>query len=177
MYDAIEYRHCVVIDTKLSAQGKSNSNPGVKCTHCSSVFSGGPSRIRGHILRINSRGGGCCASDTAPALEARALFQKIEDGLAAEREKKRKRSELNELTEGPGTEGSTASLIQLSIESAFAPGLKAKADAAVARLLYAEGIAFVKAESVYFQDMLSAVGAYGPGYRPPSMKRLRVGRI
>ena len=28
MYEAIEYQHCRVIDSKLSAQGKASSNPG-----------------------------------------------------------------------------------------------------------------------------------------------------
>ena len=54
-----------------------------------------------------------------------------------------KRTELDELTGGPGTEGSSAGLVQRSIESALTPGLKAKADAAVARCFYAENIPFV----------------------------------
>ena len=177
MYDAIEYRHCVVIDKKLSVQSKANANPGVKCIHCECCFSGGPSRIRGHLLGISARGGGLCTSDSSAAQEARTFFQSTEDGLAAQREKKRKRTELDELTGGPGTEGSSAGLVQRSIESALTPGLKAKADAAVARCFYAEGIPFVKVESAYFQDMLAAVGVFGRGYRPPSMKRLRTSML
>jgi len=122
MYDAIEYRHCKVIDRKLSAQGKPNPNPGVKCIHCNSIFSGGTTRIRGHILRISKRGGGACTSDTPAAQEARALFQKVEDGLEANREKKRKRIKLDEITGASGTGGSSDGFVQLSSETAFSPG-------------------------------------------------------
>ncbi len=173
MYDAIEYLHCVVIDKKLTAGGKSNSNPGVKCTHCSSVFSGGPSRIRGHILGISSRGGGSCTSDTTAAKQAKALFQKVEDAFEATRQKKRKRVELDEMTDGPGTRGARDSLVQKSIEDAFVPKLKENADDAVGRYFYGDGTPFIKVESDYFLDMVAAIGAYGSGYRPPSMKRLR----
>ena len=177
MYDAIEYRHCEVIDTKLSAQGKSNPNPGVQCIHCDSRFSGGPSRIRGHILRISNRGGGACTSDTQAAEDARDFFQKVEDSLEATREKKRKRNELDELTDASGCKGSTDTLVQISIETAFAPAAKAMTDAAVARFVYAEGVPFAKVQSPYFQDMLTAVGQFGRGYKPPSMKKLRTSML
>ena len=151
MYDAIEYRRCKIIDPKLNAQGRSNPNPGVKCIHCKANFSGGPYRIRGHILGIRSRGGGACTGDTAAAEDARAFFQGVEDGMEAAKEKKRKRTELDEITDASGTGGSTDGLVQLSIEDSFLPGTQAKADAAVARFLYAEGIPFLKVQSPYLK--------------------------
>ena len=177
MYDAVEYRHCQVIDIKLNAQGKPHPNPGVKCTLCNHKFSGGPFRIRGHILSIGNRGGGCCPSDTPAAQEARAYFQKVEDDLAAAKEKKRKRVELDEMTHASLTGNSSDGLVQLSIEAAFLPGLKGKADAALARFLYADGVPFIKSESPYFQEMLTAVGEYGRGYAPPSMRKLRTSML
>ena len=177
MYEAIEYQHCRVIDSKLSAQGKASSNPGVKCTHCKSQFTGGPFRIRGHILRITKRGGGACTSDTAAAQDAREFFQKVEDGLEADREKKRKRMELKSITNASGTGGSTDDLVQISIETAFLPGLRAAADAALARYVYAEGVPFLKTGSPYFQERLTAVGAYGRGYKAPSIKKLRTSML
>lgn len=173
MYEAVEYNHCVIIDQKLNAQGKAHPNPRVKCTHCTAVFSGGPSRIRGHILGISSRGGGTCSGDTPAAEAARTFFQEYEDGFETNKSKKRKRSELDELTEGPGTAGSSAGLVQQGIREAFMPKRKQVADQAVADYFYAEGTPFIKVESDYFQDMVTAIGNHGPGYKPPSMKRLR----
>ena len=172
MYDDIEYQHCVVKDPKLNAAGKANANPVVEWVQCESKFAGGPYRIRGHILRISNRGGGACTSDTPAAVAARAKFQKIEDEMAANKGKKRQREELDELTNGSRTGASTTGLVQLSIEQAMAPCLKNNADEAVMRYIYADGVAFSKAESTYFKEMLAAVAAYGPGY-PPSAKRLR----
>ena len=79
MYGAIEYQHCKVTDPKLNAAGKANPNPLVECQQCESRFAGGPYRIRGHILRISNRGGGVCTSNTPAAVEARAMFQKVEE--------------------------------------------------------------------------------------------------
>ena len=149
----------------------------MKCIHCKSAFNAGPSRIRGHILGIGSRGGGTCTGDTPAAQDARNYFQTVEDGLEAARERKGKRWELDELTHASGTGGSNDSLTQLSIETAFAPGAKAVADAAVARFVYAEGVAFVKTQSPYFQELLTAVGSFGRGYSAPSMKKLRTSML
>ena len=173
MYGAIEYQHCKVTDPKLNAAGKANPNPLVECQQCESRFAGGPYRIRGHILRISNRGGGICTSNTPAAVEARAMFQKVEDEMAATNKKKRKREELDELTNGSGTGASTDGLVQLSLEQAFAPCLKDKADEAVARFFYGDGVAFCKVDGDYFQEMLTAVAAYGPGYSAPGSKRLR----
>ena len=173
MYDAKEYQHCKVINAKLTAGGRANPNPGVECIHCLAHFSGGPSRIRGHILGINCRGGGACTADDRAAQNAKVYFQKVEDDQAASKEKKRKREELDELTNGSGTGASFDGLVQLTIPESLAPCLKDKADQAVARFVMGEGVPFVKTESVYFRDMLAAVADYGPGYRPPSVKRLR----
>ena len=173
MYDAKEYQHCKIVDPKLTAGGRANANPGVECIHCQSEFTGGPFRIRGHILSIRNRGGGACTADDTAAQDARAYFQQVEDDMAANKQKKRKREELDELTNGSGTGGSTNGLVQLTMEEAIAPCLRDKADQSVARFVIAEGVPFVKIESVYFQDMLTAVGAVGSGYRPPSVKRLR----
>ena len=98
MYDAIEYQHCKVRDPKLSAGGKASANPLVECVQCEARFAGGPFRIRGHVLRISSRDGGICTSDTPAAVAARAMFQRLEDETAAKKQKKRKREELEELT-------------------------------------------------------------------------------
>ena len=95
----------------------------------------------------------------------------MEDAAAAKREHKRKRDELDELTNA-SNDGSDG-LVQLSIEEAFLPGLKEKADSALARFLYAEGVPFVKTESSYLREFLQFVGAYGRGYAPPSMRKLR----
>ena len=67
--------------------------------------------------------------------------------------------------------------MQLSSEDSFLPGTQAKADAAVARFLYAEGIPFLKVQSPYFQDLLTAVGTFGRGYRAPSIKKLRTSML
>ena len=158
MYDAKEYQHCKTVDPKLTEGGRANANPGVECIHCQSEFTGGPFHIRGHILSIRNRGGGACTADDTAAQDAKAYFQQVEDDMAANKQKKRKREELDELTNGSGTGGSTNGLVQLTMEEAIAPCLRDKADQSVARFLIAEGVPFVKIESVYFQDMLTAVG-------------------
>jgi len=173
MYEAAEYRHCVVIVRKLNAQGRPHANPGVSCTLCESKLCGGPFRIRGHILGIAKSGGGRCTSDTPAAQDARAYFQKVEDDFEAAKEKRRKREELDELTHVSRTGTSDGSLKQQSIQAALAPGLKQKADAAFGRWSYADGRPFLKSESVYLQEFLTVVGEYGRGYAPPSVKKLR----
>ena len=177
MYDAVEYQHCRVIDTKLDAGGRPNPNPGVRCVHCKSKFSGGPFRIRGHILGINRRGGGSCTGDTSAALDAKAHFQKVEDAMADKKDRKRKRDELDELTRDSGVEGHSTGSVQISIQTAMQPGLKAVADAALGRYVYADGVPFIKTQSEYFQDFVLAVGQHGPGYRPPSLKKLRTSML
>ena len=79
---------------------------------------------------------------------------------------------MEELTGASQAGGSGSGLVQKTIKQAFAPDLKGKADAAIARFLYAEGVAFNKTLSPYFKDMLLAIGRYGPGLQPPPYKYL-----
>ena len=48
-----------------------------------------------------------------------------------------------------------------------------EADMAVARFLYDAGIQFTAANSQYFQEMVDAIAAVGPGYKMPSYHSLR----
>jgi hypothetical protein len=111
--------------------------------------------------------------------DAKDYFQAIESKNAAKAAKKKQHVHLKQLpTQGsgsgsyaPGAVGSSSG--QMGIKQAFSNCSKADADAAVCRFFYAEGIPFLKVDSPYFLEALKAVSAFGPGYRPPPMKRLR----
>ena len=150
MYDAVEYRHCKVVDKKLH-KAKQAPIPG------SSAFTAIPPSVAAPVVFVAIYCASVlevavyCTSDTPAAEKARAIFQKTEDALEAAAEKKRKCKELDEITRSSAVVASSDSLVQITIEAAFEPGSKAHADAAVARFLYAEGVPFVKTQSPYFR--------------------------
>ena len=45
-----EWKHVVVIDQPVNAQGKNAGDPNVKCCYCVIAFRGGASRIRAHLV-------------------------------------------------------------------------------------------------------------------------------
>jgi hypothetical protein len=102
----------------------------------------------------------------------------MEGEKETEKEKKRKRRELDLLSSASAANSGSGSAAasgsgQISILEALGNGRKALTDASVCRFFYAEGVPFVKIESPYFAELCQAIAAFGPGYRPPPMKRLR----
>lgn len=59
-----------------------------------------------------------------------------------------------------------------AIVAAFQRAKRQKADKAVAKFFYGEGIAFNKAKSPFFIDMVNAIAAC-PGYKPPAYNAVR----
>jgi len=53
--------------------------------------------------------------------DSRALFQRLEDSFEADKEKKRNRTKLDEVTDASVTEGWVDGLKQVSIDTAFLP--------------------------------------------------------
>jgi len=145
------------------------------CLYCDKTYSGGPNRIRAHIVGGDSSISKC---DKAPeeVVDAMRAVSAEKNRLARE---KKKKCELDKLAKMPvagtsvGAGGSSQKqLTQSSIVASFNIGSKAEADAAVARLFYANGLPFIVAESKYMKEAFSAVAKCGPSYKLPSRAAL-----
>ena len=151
-----EWKHVVVIDQPVDAQGKNKGDPTVQCIHCKEPFQfrGGATRIRSHLL--GGFGIKKCA-DIPPG--AKKALQQLHENKEVEASKKRKLIELDkQLQRSDSDPTALGSLKQSSLTAAFSNASKATADAAVARYFYGTGTPFYHAKSPFFKEMLYQVG-------------------
>ena len=159
----------------------SSGNTHVQCRYCERAFWGNATRIQAHLAGTEGCGIEPCAS--CPSELRTELAEKITADLAL---KKRKQSQLNlsrshsdsVLDLSHDSEGGPSKQPrQGTLKTIFAKQQKVQVDAAVARFFYATGCSLNRARSVYFDEMLAAVGQYGPSYRKPNINQLREGLL
>ncbi|XP_061345347.1 uncharacterized protein LOC133291156 [Gastrolobium bilobum] len=127
-----------------------------KCNHCNLRYNGSYSRVRAHLLGFSGVGVKSC-----PAIDRslKESFQILEEERVA-RKKKR----------ASGT-GKHSKRIRTS-----RPNLtcitKEDVDEMLVRFFFAEGLHANIINSPYFQEMIKAVAAFGPGYDPLSVHDL-----
>ena len=90
-----EWKHVVVLDKLADAAGKPSTNPLLLCIHCDKEFRGASDRIRAHLAHTPGAGVTGCTK-CLPAVTA--CFQKAQTSKAAQKDKKRKLAQLDELS-------------------------------------------------------------------------------
>jgi hypothetical protein len=88
---------------------------------------------------------------------------------AEEAERKEKKRKLNAIA----AKASEPVSKQPSLHQIFAKKDKEAVDSAAAQFFDSNGLSFNVARSPYFENFVSAVAAYGPGYKAPKIDALR----
>ena len=156
-----EWIHVTVINEKE----KNSALAKLKCIYCDKVYSGGIIRIRGHLAGDDINIKSC---EKVPT-DIKNMIKEDNTERANQDAMKRKREALDKATKHAATsEAHTSSSKQMCLTDMMKSGSKQLADAAIARLFFANGIPFVVAESKYFKEAIEAVSKCGPSYRAPN---------
>ena len=155
-------------------------DPLVHCHHCDREFRAGAARLAEHYTGPAQPGGKVNVSRCPRAPQHLVDELKQQSTQKHAQQEKRQRTALletvlNSIAPTPSTVNPNARAAppQPTIEQAFASSKKQATDQAVARFCYATGVPFNALVSPYFADMLTAVAAHGPGYKPPGINQLR----
>jgi len=127
-----------------------------KCNHCNVRYNGSYSRVRAHLLGFSGVGVKSC-----PAIDRslKESFQILEE----ERMARKKKPDTGTVKNGKRVWTSRSSLTRISKEDV---------DEMLARFFFADGLNANIINSPYFQEMIKAVAAFGPGYEPLSIHDL-----
>ncbi|KAK9279780.1 hypothetical protein L1049_013462 [Liquidambar formosana] len=130
-----------------------------KCNHCNLRYNGSYSRVRAHLLGFTGVGVKSCPAIDKSLREALQILE--EERLA--RKKKRTSGILK-----PGKRIRTSQPSVTCVRKSIA---KEDVDDIVARFFYADGLNINVVNSPYFQELVKAIAAFGPGYEPPSVDK------
>ncbi|KAH9616976.1 hypothetical protein KSS87_016330 [Heliosperma pusillum] len=131
-----------------------------KCNHCNVRYNGSYSRVRAHLLGFTGVGVKSC-----PAIE-KSLREELRI-LEEERfQRKKKKNPLNTKI------GKRIKNPQINFSSSVRSLAKEDVDEIVARCFYADGLSMNIVNSSYFQEMVRAISAFGPGYELPPKEML-----
>jgi len=149
-----------------------------KCNHCDQLYNGSYSRVRAHLLGLSG-----CGIKPCPAIDAssRGPFKLLdqEDFLTRKlvhRKIKNKKKKLfpssGSLSRLMNLFGTNYRLIEGVSSSKMMDRAASNVDNIVARFFFADGLSLDVADSSFFHEMAKAIGAFGSGYKPPSMDQL-----
>ncbi|MCO5574173.1 hypothetical protein L7F22_027955 [Adiantum nelumboides] len=161
-----------------------------KCKRCSVERSGGPNRIKEHLLHISGEGIDKCknSSQTDRERMEREYKQYLESRKPKEAHtipvSRPIRSEpfsnaassarsFSTTTSSAQGGPSSAQGRQSTLFTSWHPQRKAQVDATVARMFYSCGVSFNVACSEFFKEMVSEIANFGPTYQSPSYDALR----
>jgi len=140
----------------------------MQCLYCDKVYSGG----------VNLTGGDTSISkcDNAPE-EVVDKMNSLNKEKTQRGHEKKKRMELDKIMRNtkadmPSTSSANKPVTQTSITADFNASAKATADAAVAKMFFANGISFSIVESKYIKNAFTAVSKCGTGYKLPNCAML-----
>lgn len=123
-------------------------------------------RIRGHLIGDRAIGlKGCSAAPESVVLK----FRDAESRRVEDRKEKQKLAAFNKATASTSNMNSRK---QALLPAMVSKVTKTEADRAVARMFYANGLAFNVADSKYFKEAIAAVAKCGSGYVSPNRKAL-----
>ena len=164
-----EWHHVVISSAEGDDGNKPDNLPTVQCIYCDKTFVGGAFRIRGHLIGDKKIGLKRCPKVPDSVV---SQFTEIEDKRYEEQKKKQKLAALNQATSSASTSNKASFGKQTMLPDMIKACAKKEADTAIARMFFANGLAFNLAESRYFKEACAAVVRSGAGYVPPSRKSI-----
>jgi len=181
------WEHCVLVDATKQK---------VRCNYCHREFSGGVYRMKFHLAQIKNK-------DIVPCTEVPVDVRDLIHSILStpKKQKTSRKQKIDKPLNGPqssssasggshannnvvssGQHGSTCPSLLLPRPSPSVQPVSAddaqkqkhdEADKKIARFFFHNSIPFNASESIYYQDMISAVAECGSGYIAPTFEELR----
>lgn len=152
--------------TVLNENPLNSKNPRLQCNSCGHEFSGGASRIKGHILQTKNSGVSPCTKPVASLVTALKQIDSQKEREEAVKQGQKRAAEYSAIS----SSGSRDSK-QCSIEDCRSTQCKADLDMLVSKFFFANGIAFNVARSPEWRDLVA--GLSKGSYKAPGSEALR----
>lgn len=154
--------------------------PELVCLDCQKSFSGGVSRVKGHIMKQCT-----CSTQALKELKQSLLLEAAKENLVKDQKRRENEVDLTssdwrlehdeEDAETVSPSDSSRKGVQQAVDKMFNAVSNEIMDEKIANLIYGEGLPFTFVESPQFLDLLHAAKFAAPSYKPPSQVRMSGG--